>query len=146
MELKKREEIIKMLECWTSEYGCKDCPFIEQGCFDCGHIPLEISQSILALIKELANENKRLNRDFLIQQKIINERAEDILRHDGFIRDLHKQITTTKADTVRKMQSKLTDKSEFALRADDDGGMYYVDHLVWIEEVAKEILEGKNDV
>ena len=46
----EREQIKKALECWISEYGCTGCPFIEQGCFDCGHIPIEISKSILALI------------------------------------------------------------------------------------------------
>ena len=69
MEL-NREQIIKALECWTSEYGCTGCPLSEQGCFDCGQIPIEISKSILALIKELTEENERLRgeRDAYLPQ------------------------------------------------------------------------------
>ena len=140
MELKKREEIVKMLECWSSEYGCTGCLLIDQGCFDCGHIPIEISKSILDLIKELMQEIKDLEEDY---ERVYEQAEADIHGNmaDGGT-SCHWCMDKTKADTVRKMQSKLTDMSEFMLRADHNGAMYYVDHAAWVEEIAKELLEG----
>lgn len=141
MELKKREEIVKMLECWSSEYGCTGCLLIDQGCFDCGHIPIEISKSILDLIKELMQEIKDLEEDY---ERVYEQAEADIHGNmaDGGT-SCHWCMDKTKADTVRQMQSKLTDMSEFMLRADHNGAMYYVDHAAWVEEIAKELLEEK---
>lgn len=141
MKLKKREEIVKMLECWSSEYGCTGCLLIDQGCFDCGHIPIEISKNILDLIKELMQEIKDLEEDY---ERVYEQAEADIHGNmaDGGT-SCHWCHDKTKADTVKMMQSKLTDMSEFMLRADHNGAMYYVDHAAWVEEIAKELLEEK---
>lgn len=47
---------------------------------------------------------------------------------------------------INEVQQKLTDTSEFMLRADHNGAMYYVDHAAWVEEITKEILEENNYV
>ena len=129
-----REEIIKMLECWTSEYGCKGCPFIEQGCFDCGHIPLEISRSILALIKELTEENKYLESEY---DRVYEQAEADIHANmaDGGT-SCHWCADKTKADTVKMMQERLKNY----LKEEYDGfiGTY------WIDQVAEEMLEENN--
>ena len=57
------KEICKMLDRWSLDYGCTGCPFIEQGCFDCGHIPIEISKSILNLINRQQAEINDLRRN-----------------------------------------------------------------------------------
>lgn len=44
----------------------------------------------------------RQNEKITIQQKIIDNRAKEIFRHDSFIRDLHKQIETVKAEAVKE--------------------------------------------
>ena len=77
------------------------------------------------------------------------ERLQDIIKelqqyNEAWVEDngkLRKEMKSLKTDTVRKMQSQLTDASEFAIRADSNGAMYCVDHAAWVEEVAKELLE-----
>ena len=136
MELKKREEIIKALECCTSESeSCTGCPFRELGaCKQSSLLKLA-----LALIKELTEEIKDLEADY----DRVYEQAEADIR--GNMADggtsCHWCMEKTKAYTVKMMQSKLTDMSEFMLRADHNGAMYYVDHAAWVEEIAKELLE-----
>ena len=141
MELKKREEIVKMLECWSSEYGCTGCPLIDQGCFDCGHIPVEISRSILALIKELTEEIKDLEADY---DRVYEQAEADI---HGNIADggtsCHWCAAKTKVDTVRKMQDM------FAMHYGTYTNMDTVpvrEVFVLLNQIYEEILEEKNDV
>ena len=115
MTIKKREEIIKALECWTSEYGCKGCPFIEQGCFDCGHIPIEVSKSILALIKELTEENEVFGRE---------------------LKSYFDNAWTRESDLVHKMQTMI--KEECIA-----GGIYPAFVARVVENVGKKLLEEK---
>ena len=130
MKLKKREEIVKMLECWGSEYGCTGCPLIDQGCFDCGHIPVEISRSILALIKELTEEIKDLEAEY----DRVYEQAEADIR--GNMADggtsCHWCMDQTKADTVKRMQDKILALSTYGT----------INISTWqLAQVAKEMLE-----
>ncbi|MBO7158110.1 MAG: hypothetical protein J6W31_05860 [Clostridia bacterium] len=115
----EREQIVKALECWGSEYGCKGCPLIEQGCFDCGQIPLEISQSIIALIKELTEDKEWA--------------AKRILEADKEITRLKQE----RADTVRKMQERLHERF-------GDRAAYTASHCHEnIDRIADEMLEGE---
>ena len=132
MRLKEREEIIKMLEVWTSEYGCNGCPLIDQGCFDCGHIPVEISRNILTLIKELTEEIKDLEADY----DRVYEQAEADIR--GNMADggtsCHWCIDKTKADTVKRMQTMI---KEECLK----GGIWPAFVARVVENVGKKLLE-----
>lgn len=83
-------------------------------------------------VKELTEENDELKDKVRIQHKIIDERAEAIIRHDNFIRDLHKQLESCKADTVQKMQKKIMTKSEYGT----------INISPWqLDQIAKEMLE-----
>jgi hypothetical protein len=83
-------------------------------------------------VKELTEENEELKDKVRIQHKIIDERAEAIIRHDNFIRDLHKQLESCKADTVQKMQKKIMTKSEYGT----------INISPWqLDQIAKEMLE-----
>lgn len=62
------EEIVKALECFSVGVGCKGCPFIDQGCFDCGNIPTEFSESVLALIKRQKAEIERLKAEQMMAE------------------------------------------------------------------------------
>ena len=132
MTLKKREEIIKMLECWSSEYGCTGCPLIDQGCFDCGHMPVEISRSILALIKELTEEIKDLEADY---DRVYEQAEADIHANmaDGGT-SCHWCIAGHKRDTVHKMQSMI--KEECIA-----GGIWPAFVARVVENVGKKLLE-----
>ena len=138
MELKKREEIVKMLECWSSEYGCTGCLLIDQGCFDCGHIPIEISKSILDLIKELMQEIKDLEEDY---DRVYEQAEADI---HGNIADggtsCHWCMDKTKADTVREFVGYLK-KQSFCC---DPGNWISFDAIDAdeLDNYAKEFLEG----
>ena len=141
MTIKEREDVIKALECCTNESeSCAGCPFIEKGaCRQSSLLKLA-----LALIKELTEEIKDLEADY---DRVYEQAEADIHGNmaDGGT-SCHWCMDKTKVDTVKMMQSKLTDTSEFMLRADHNGAMYYVDHAAWVEEIAKEILEGNNYV
>ncbi len=132
------DAIVKALECChLKSEDCISCPFVLMG-ENCANL----EQSAVSLIKELIEENEgweEITEGYRTMLENCHKEKEKLIVE----RDLHRLSV---ADTVRKMQLKLTDRSEFALRADSDGGMYYVDHAAWVEEVATELLEGKNDV
>lgn len=123
-----REQIIKAFECChTLSSDCLSCPFLEDG-----KACASISLSALALIKELTEENEKLNEEIRIRDEIIDYRGSEVLRHDRCIRALHKEIETLKVDTVRKMQEKIMAKSEY--------GTINISH--WqLDQIAKEVLE-----
>ena len=141
MKLKKREEIVKMLECWSSEYGCTGCPLIDQGCFDCGHIPVEISRSILALIKELTEEIKDLEADY---ERVYEQAEADIHGNmaDGGT-SCHWCADKTKVDTVKRMKMLIENGSSWFVTTSNG---IVVDRTYQLTEdklcqIAKELLE-----
>lgn len=142
MELKKREEIVKALECHASGklVECEQCPLDKAHLLNATCVQT-MCENALALIKELTEEIKDLESDY---DRVYEQAEADIHGNmaDGGT-SCHWCMDKIKADTVRKMQSKLTDMSEFMLRADHNGAMYYVDHAAWVEEIAKELLEEK---
>ena len=148
MEL-NREQIIKALECCTSEKGCTGCPrFLSlMGCSRQNMI------DALTLIKELTEENERLraeltgaNKDKQILFDEISsledeaEKAIDIAESN--IRaeiasggtSCHWCEDKVKADTVRKMQSEIEAR---CLK----GGIYPAFVKSTIDQIAKEMLE-----
>ena len=139
MELKKREEIIKALErCLTLEYGiaCKGCTlsYKDERRMDCLEI---LMRSSLALIKELTEEIKDLEADY---DRVYEQAEADIHGNmaDGGT-SCHWCTDKTRADTVKKMQEKLSD-TKFKFGSD-----YYI-YANNVDVIAKELLEGKSDV
>ena len=111
----------------------------------------EYIKNALALIKELTEENERLQAN---NKQLVNDNAElknqnqeeiaeeDINLFDEFTKLLHEGIREAKADTVRKMQERL--KMYF--------GTYILGYKIPLNEVlkvinqiAKEMLEGKDE-
>ena len=131
MTIKEREQTIKDLQEIVDNYSGSWKRY-------------DVLANVLALIIELTEEIRDLEADY---DRVYEQAEADI---HGNIADggtsCHWCMEKTKADTVKRMQSKLTDMSEFMLRADHDGAMYYVDHAAWVEEIAKELLEGKSNV
>jgi cell division septum initiation protein DivIVA len=84
----------------------------------------------LTIVKELTEENERLKRDVEILEDVLDTSSKVL-------------VQSTKADTVRKMQHRLT-SNEFYIVADNYDGMQYVDFCAWVEDVAKEVLEENN--
>jgi hypothetical protein len=87
----------------------------------------------LTIVKELTEENEKLNERLDREAKCQYDLATKIV-------DLRDDAKYIKADTVRKMQHRLT-SNEFYIVADDYDGMQYVDFCAWVEDVAKEMLE-----
>ena len=130
MELKKREEIIKSLEC-CSTTNCTDCPYTKNGKVDIFDITCSINMAkdALALIKELTQEIKDLEEDY----DCVYEQAEADIR--GNIADggtsCHWCMDGHRRDVVRKMQERL--KSGWC--ADSERCCEFID------QVANELLE-----
>ena len=142
MELKKREEIIKALECYIKKPHISEC---EKGCiyyeksfgWYCCALPLEetLIENALALINELTEEIKGLEADY----DRVYEQAEADIR--GNMADggtsCHWCIAGHKRDTVHKMQTMI---KEECLK----GGIYPAFVARVIENVGKRLLE-END-
>jgi hypothetical protein len=82
--------------------------------------------------KKLTDENERLNERLDREAKCQYDLATKIV-------NLRDDVKYIKAETVRKMQKRLT-SDEFYIVADDYDGMQYVDFCAWVEEIASEIL------
>ena len=141
MELKKREEIIKALECHASgklvEY--EQCPLDKAHLFNATCVQT-MCENALFLIKELTEEIKDLEADY----DRVYEQAEADIR--GNIADggtsCHWCMDKTMSDTVKRMQDRLKKKGYIP----KPYGVSKVIDEYDIDQVAKEILEGKNDV
>ena len=135
MELKKREWIIKALECCTNHEGdnCPNCPYhytVDGFNHNCKE---DMCADALFLIKELTEEIKDLEADY---DRVYEQAEADIHGNmaDGGT-SCHWCADKTKADTVRKMRDMLSDK---ALNKYPYVG--YID-VFDMEDVAKELLE-----
>lgn len=132
MELKEREEIINDLERCTVLQNCKGCEYKGDVSVEC---TIRLMRDALSLIKELSEEIKDLEEDY---DRVYEQAEADI---HGNIADggtsCHWCIDKTKADTVRKMQEKILALSTYGT----------INISTWqLEQVAKEMLEGNNDV
>ena len=148
MEL-NREQIIKALEIHTGGRNvlCEECPYdhisIKEVCIDV------LMKDALSLIKGLTEENERVraerdtleiyNKDYKYRLKGLrkdNEEWEEQCKDLELDNDiLRERITEVKADTVRKMQERLT--AEFRDRVAYTRS-YCHDT---IDQIAKEMLE-----
>ena len=134
----ERDKIIKALECChISSSDCLSCPFIEDN-KSCASVSL----MALALIKELTEENeylKQQNEIYAVLNKKLEDACESYAWTYGTAISKELFLKKERANTVREMQKRLTDRDEFSLRADYDG-IYYIDHACWVNQVAAEIL------
>lgn len=102
-----REQIIKAFECChTLSSDCLSCPFLEDS-----KACASVSLMALALIKELTEENEKLNEKIRIRDEIIDYRGKEILRHDKCIRTLHKEIELIKEEVAQKFADYLKEQS-----------------------------------
>lgn len=124
MEANRRKEIIKALECcYTNNLYCSDCPFLDTGKYiECSSLAI----SALSLIKELTEENERLNG-------AVEMYEEERKYHFEMSR---KKIAEAKADTVRKMQTEIEARCI-------KGGIYPAFVKSTIDKVAEEIIKGE---
>ena len=141
------EEIIKAMDiCQKSErWGdCENmgCPAAaKQGC----RFYLRTDEDYEGVVqdemlKDALDLINRQNGKITIQQKIIDDRAKEIFRYDSFIRDLHKQIETVKAEAVKEFAEML---KKYYRHIDKTSGALIEYH---IDKKAKEFLgEGGDD-
>lgn len=160
MEL-NREQVIKAFECCTLS-GCNclgGCPYrgtsgdwIGEECWR------KARNDVFSLLKELIKENETLRGLYEHNSKLAIDAERKLVQceksYDNSLNRVHmllklawesveakdQLLGTIKADTVQKMREQLSDQSEFLLRAENDGGLCYVDFCIWFDEIAKEIL------
>jgi hypothetical protein len=125
-----REQIVKTIQDCIDRPNCTECPNLT---LCSGHGFEYLLVQTLALIKKFTEENERLNTS-------CTELKQECKKWQGRLKI---ECEYTKADTVRKMQERLT-SDEFYIMADDYDGMQYVDFCAWVEDVAKEVLEENN--
>ena len=127
-----REEIIKALECChnNSEMDCRDCPYwnkvidLYYGCVN------TLVKDAIALIKELTEENERLNER-------LGREARCQYDLCGQIVNLRDDVKYIKADTVQKMQERL----KYSLCCVPQCHFNYAEVEFHIDRIAKEMLE-----
>lgn len=135
MEL-NREQIIKALEHCINRKDCSDCVIKskERGSGCLGR-PRAFFKNALSLIKELIEE-----RD----AAIVASKMSGVPFPDG-LEIVHtfcqKEIKKAKADTVRNMQERLEAE---AITIKDHTGKLGIVVVGTIDQIAKEMLEGKN--
>ena len=142
MEL-KREQIIKALECCTSGHSVSacmsGCPLYEKENCDCIYDDTALLKYALSLIKKLTEENERLKNSITFRVVMPDEKMEEIKAE--CIARVELDVKECRADTVRKMQERLT-----SFFANDDNLEYievdakYINEQ--IDQIAKDILEG----
>ena len=135
MELKEREKIVKTLKCHASGklVECEQCPLDKAHLFNATCVQA-MCDNALALIKELTEENKGLNK---LREKELLESARVFDSYCRMIVALRKEVEEAKSDAVRKMHEKLN--AEVIKRYEElPDYKYYIDV---IDMVVKELLE-----
>lgn len=127
----KKEQIVKALKCCANyqNFGdCDKCP-AREGC-DAENNFLE--REALSLILE---QEKRI--------EVLERICDSYALQYGTATDKEVFLKKERADTVRKMVGRLTDRYEFNCNADEENALYYVDLCECVERIAKELLEDK---
>lgn len=139
MELKKREEIIKALECHASGklVECEQCPLDKAHLFNATCVQT-MCENALALIKELTEEIKDLEAEY---DRVYEQVEADIRGNmaDGGT-SCHWCMDKTKADTVKRMQEGLKEYLDDFYNSGEDELLDVPD---LIDQIAKEILDGR---
>ena len=144
MELQKREEIVKALECHASGklVECEQCPLDKAHLFNATCVQT-MCENALTLIKELIEEIKDLEADY---DRVYEQAEADIHANmaDGGT-SCHWCMDKTRVDTVKRMQERLKELYTDEIITDD---MTVAIGVIKqnIDDVAKELTEGKNDV
>lgn len=143
-----RDQVVKALECCASPTNmCKDCPMPEEVKDDCRCMET-ISRNALALIKELAEENKAISDRYAIQVVTAIELDKQVQKLTEENERLRTQVEMwkstaycekdrgerTKADTVRKIQEEIEARCI-------KGGIYPAFVKSTIDQIAKEMIE-----
>ena len=149
MELKKREEIIKALECCgvSSELRVctADCPYFSIPLEDVDNCNDVLARDALALIKELTEDVQRVSEqcgNIIVEcderdverLKQVAELAQCCTKLETLYKIERKRVDTIKADTVHKMQSMI--KEECIA-----GGIYPAFVARVVERVGNKLLE-----
>ena len=124
----EKDLIIKALECLTGEevMFCRECGYNKVGAFSCRK---ELAKDALALIKQLTEENERLNGKVAMYE-------EERKYHFEMSR---KRIAESKANTVRAMQEKLHEEAWYEVLYEEEICIVAIDD---VDRIAKEMLEG----
>ena len=149
-----REQIVKALECCTSDTGCSGCPrFLSLlGC------SRQNMADALALIRELTEEKERLERENARYEAENNAEFNKWLKLEEATKRHHAELfqeakIAVRADTVRKMQERLKKAPIkvglplFGLQTKDEIEDYANELILQmrdaIDQIAKEVL-GEN--
>ena len=127
MEL-NREDIVKALECHISGKlaNCEYCPFDKAHLFNATCVQA-MCENALTLVKELTEENKKLNERLDREAKCQYDLATKIV-------NLRDDIKYVKEETIQKMQKKILAKSEYGT----------INISPWqLDQIAKEVLEER---
>ena len=128
MSERKRDEIIKALECcYTNKLNCSDCPFQDTDKYlECSGLTL----SAISLINELTEEIERLKK---LNGKLQAKYLDKSLAYN----EMWEELDEIKADTVRKMQSEIEARCI-------KGGIYPAFVKSTIDQIAEEMIGGNN--
>ena len=143
-----RGQIIKTLECCEQHGNCQECPINGTGIKGC---MFNAMHEALELIKELIDEIKFQEEQY---DRVYEQAEADI---HGNIADggtsCHWCMDKTKADTVQRMQIMLNQRIDrtldvFDFNISECNAIRQALRGVKndIDQIAKELLEGKNDV
>lgn len=140
------KEIVKALECWSKEYGCEGCPFIDNGCFDCGNgnIPYTVFQNILALINRQKETIELLQTALFKCGEEMAEKQATISRRMGEIDMMFTKFETIAAEAVKEFSERLKEQLKSHAKVDCFGNYYYLLGFPTIDNLVKEFTEGEN--
>ena len=131
-----RVQIIKALECCVTprDNDCDNCPLDKYGSVNCKWL---LSSLALDVINELTEENKRLELQIEVKERIL----ESYMLQYGTVADKEVWLKKERADTVRKVRERL------AKHFLNDDNLKYIevdaDYIIeQIDRIAEEILEG----
>lgn len=139
------EQIIKALECCTSEsteFDCTTCPYMYKGC------NINVMRDALALIKNQLGEIRGLNSAIETLQGVAKDyenHNENLKRENKYLREhMWDEVEHAKdlviTDTVKKMQEKLKK------RLYDNPCLFTQQRYIVdadIDQIAKEMMEGR---
>ena len=138
------EQIIKALSnLWYGGHSCMKCKQgITKGDNRCGLKGCYIARLAIDLINRQKAENERLQEENKNQNAVI-QHIEDIINPLPFETDFAKAIRIAKSEAIKEFAKKLKEKAEFL--KDDDDYIGYVEcvRVCHIDNLLKEMTEGK---